>query len=164
MVLVPIVDRNDTIIWHKERSQIQDNDIHRVSACRITNNHWDILLAQRGLTKKHSPGYRGPAVAGTVEWDETYLENILHEIPEEIGITLTEEDLIKGPHVFSNKKNEYFVQWFLSTCDLPIESFTKEEWKVEALQWWNPNILDKEIARWEIDFLGSIKNWRKLFT
>ncbi len=53
---VIIVNEKDEQIALKERKDIKKEEIYRVSALWITNSKGEILLAQRGLNKKHDPG------------------------------------------------------------------------------------------------------------
>ncbi len=90
---IPIVNEQDEIIGYKDRKDRNLVDITRVSALWITNEDGEILLAQRGLNKTHSPGLWGPAVAGTVEEGETYESNIIKEAEEEIGLVAREGEV-----------------------------------------------------------------------
>lgn len=39
-----IVDKNDNIIWYKDRSTLKfPEDIYRISALRLENSKWDVL-------------------------------------------------------------------------------------------------------------------------
>ncbi|MEI7562268.1 MAG: hypothetical protein WCJ39_00675 [bacterium] len=58
MALIPVVNEQDEIIGYKERSEIQKEDIYRVTALWITNNKGEILIAQRAFTKRNNPGTR----------------------------------------------------------------------------------------------------------
>jgi isopentenyldiphosphate isomerase len=103
---ITLVNDQDEIIGQKARSTITKDDIYRVSAAWIMNTKGEILLSQRQLTKKHDPGKWGTAVAGTVESGETYLENIIKEAEEELGLPNVEPvPLLK--HRFSDDYN-YF--------------------------------------------------------
>lgn len=83
---IPIVNEKDEIIGYKERNDRNPNDIIRITSIWITDEQGDILLAQRSFNKKDNPGKWGPAVAGTVEKDETYDSNAYKEAEEEIGL------------------------------------------------------------------------------
>jgi isopentenyldiphosphate isomerase len=50
-----IVDKDNNVIGHKNRSELTSDDIYRVSAARITDEDGNILLGQRALTKKKNP-------------------------------------------------------------------------------------------------------------
>ena len=56
--IIPVVNKQDEIICYKARKDITRDDIYRVSACRITDEQGNILLAQRAWTKKNNPGKR----------------------------------------------------------------------------------------------------------
>jgi len=163
MAKIPIVDENDEVLYQKERDEISPDEIYRVSACWIVNSQWDILLAQRSFTKKHHPGMRWPAVAGTVTWDETYLENILHEISEEIWIEILADKLKDWPYYFSDGEHKHFTKWFITVLDVPNESLTKEEWAVQELRWRTPKQLDDIILDTPKKMLSSVCDWRNLF-
>ncbi|OGK18746.1 hypothetical protein A3D80_02470 [Candidatus Roizmanbacteria bacterium RIFCSPHIGHO2_02_FULL_40_13b] len=109
MAKIPLVDSSDNILGYSERSQIRQTDIYRVSVLWIQNYENDrVLLAQRALTKDHDPGKWEPAVAGTVEEGKTYLENILQEVREEIGLKIKELDLKIGPKLFLDQGWTFF--------------------------------------------------------
>lgn len=142
MALITIVDGNDAVIGSKERSERQSEDIYRVSALWLTNSKGEVLMAQRSPKKRNEPGVWGPAVAGTVEVDETYETNIVKEIGEEIGLHVKLEDLSRGPHLrVSHPDRNYFTQWFLLTRDIPVSELTPEQDAVGDLRWFEPTEL-----------------------
>ncbi len=133
---LPIVNKDDIEIGTKERDELGMEDIYRVSALWVLNTNGQHLLSQRALSKKKNPGKWGPAVAGTVEVGETYETNILKEIQEEIGITLTIDDLRKGPKILRRSPvDTYFVQWYLAVIDKDLSEFTYPEDEVMDLKW-----------------------------
>lgn len=124
MACIVIVDENDTPIGVKERGEIDAaKDRYRVTGLWLTNSKGDILLAQRALTKKVNPGLWGPAVAGTVEEGETYDENIVKEIREELGIRLSITDLKKVKKFRVDGPRHYFSQFYTYTADTPAPDF-----------------------------------------
>lgn len=130
-----LVDENDDIIWHKERKKLEHpKDIYRVSALRLENSKWEILLQQRAFSKKNQPWVRGPAVAWTNEKWETYESNIIKESQEEIWLELTDYKIWPKQFV-ENKDRRYFRQWFLAKTDKKISEFRIQKEEVEAIQW-----------------------------
>lgn len=117
-----IVNENDEIIGCKERGEINQSDIYRVSALWIQNPKGDVLLAQRKLTEDNDPGKWGPAVAGTNDEGETYESNIIKEAEEEIG--LKDCDFQKIDKVRISGKYNFFCQRFLLITDKEIGDFT----------------------------------------
>lgn len=153
-MIVPIVNEQDEIIGHKHRSEITQQDIYRVSALWITNTAGDILIAQRKFTKTNDPGCWGPAVAGTVEEDETYESNIYKEAEEELGIASIHFDI--GPKLRGVKKHNYFVQWYKVVLDKNIEEFTPLETEVEQIRWISPSHLEQDIRNDPSHYLGNM--------
>lgn len=155
--IIPVVNHNDDIIWYKARKDITHEDIYRVSACWIKDKEWNILLAQRSFTKKHNPGKRWPAVAGTVQQDETYLQNIIKEIKEEVNIDAIESDVMLWPKRLRDGEHKYFWQWFILTYTWDKSLLKAEEWAVEQLKRYTPDELQDLITNhWE-DCLQSLE-------
>jgi isopentenyldiphosphate isomerase len=138
-----IVSDKDEVIGYKERGTLEQSDIYRVSALWVTNSRGDILLAQRKFTKSHDPGKWGPAVAGTVEEDETYEQNIYKEAEEEIGLKGVK--FAKGPKVRIHGEHNYFDQWYTAIVDKPAKEFTIQEEEVEQVKWFTRKELDREL-------------------
>lgn len=157
-----IVDENDEIIWLWSRTEIDaKNSWYRISALWITNSKWEILLAQRALTKKHAPGARWPAVGWTNEEGETYLSNIIKEAKEELGLKITEKMLTIWPkfkHLWTYNR---FTQRFLLTIDKPINEFTIQPEEVIAIRRINPQNLIQEFTTSPQNF---VENFQKILT
>ena len=130
-----IVDENDNLIGHKWKEEFDPTkDIWRTSALWLRNSNGEVLLAQRGLKKRNGGGLWGPAVAGTLEYDETYEDNIVKEIAEEIGLTGLK--LKRGKkRLFDAGDRRYFCTYFYGTSNKPVEAFVLEERAVEAVKW-----------------------------
>jgi len=156
-----IVDENDNIITTKERETLEYKDIYRVSALWLTNSKREVLLARRALTKTHSPGKWGPAVAGTVEQGETYDSNIVKEAEEELELNNLEFQ--KGPKIKISGKHNYFLQWYLLEIDKPLEEFKIQKSEVEEVKWVPKKELLERIEINPDEFIASTKQWIKLF-
>lgn len=161
MSLINIVNEQDEVIGSKERADVVREDIYRVSALWLRDSQGRVLLAQRALTKKHDSGKWGPAVAGTVEAGETYLENIRKEMDEELGIT--DLDITEGPKMRRmagvDGEHNYFVQWFFGTLDWPAASFRIPPAEVAAVRWFSPDELREALATHPQDFLGRMGSY-----
>ncbi|MBP6884703.1 MAG: NUDIX domain-containing protein [Candidatus Pacebacteria bacterium] len=131
---VPLVNEQDEIIGYKDRADRNETDILRVSALCLKHTDGRVLLAQRGLTLKNGPGKWGPAVAGTVEEDETYESNIVKESMEEIGYPLTVIKEFTKIRV-QKRTNNYFAKVYIDTTDWPIEKFKIDPREVEQIKW-----------------------------
>ncbi len=149
-----IVDEEDNIIGSKEREKKKPEDIFRVTSLWIENSKGDILLAQRSLTRKKSPGKWGPAVAGTVAQGETYDDNIIKEAAEEIG--LSNVHLEKKEKVRMKGSSNFFGQRYEAKLDLPIEAFTIQEEEVAAIRWFTRKELKKLIKEKPEQFISIV--------
>ncbi len=159
---IVIVDENDNEIDAKDQSEIQSRDIYRVSALWVTNSRNQVLLAQRKLTKQNDPGKWGPAVAGTVEKDETYESNIYKEVEEEIGLTGLKFKL--GPKVFSDGEHRFFGQWFTCQLNKPPSYFKIRKDEVEKLAWFDTDFVQRDIKQNPNKYVENAgPNWQKLF-
>ena len=146
MTLIPIVDNQDNILEYKEKATISADDIYRVSVLWVRNTaKTHILLAQRALNKSHDPGKWEPAVAGTLEDKETYLENILHEIQEEIGLTIAEIEFTVGPKLFLSQEWKFFCQFYLLERDIELNHLTLQTSEVKDVRWWNREDIAKQL-------------------
>lgn len=141
--LIPIVNEQDEIIDHKLSKDVKKGEVYRVSALWITNSTGDILLAQRGFNQSHGPGMWGPAVAGTVEKDENYLENIVKEAEEELGLKGVTP--VMGPKRRNSEEYDYFTQWYTATIDKPAKDFTIQKEELEQVRWFTREELAREL-------------------
>jgi isopentenyldiphosphate isomerase len=141
---IPIVNDTDQLLGYKEREEVDfSKDIFRTASLWITNSKGEILLAQRKQDKKVDPGKWAEAVGGTVEGEDSYLETVIREAEEELGlrgITIT-----KGPKQFITTPCFYFVQWYEAVVDLPAEAFTIQPEEVEGVAWIERQALEKEL-------------------
>lgn len=152
--IIPIVDENDLIICYKDRNSIKTEDIYRVSVLWITNSKGNILLAKRSKHKKNDPNKWGPAVAGTVEKDESYYQNIIKEADEELGLKNIKPE--KGKKIRRKGKHNYFSQTYYLRIDKEINEFKIKRDEVEEIKWYTKEELDFEIKTNPGKFLHSI--------
>ena len=151
---IPIVDENDNIIEYRERDNRDTSAIYRVSSLWITDTDGKILLARRAFNKSHDPGKWGPAVAGTVEEDETYEENIIKEAEEELGLKNIKPTF--GIKKLRKTKWTYFVQEFLLILPVGFDEFKIAEDEVAEVKWFSKGELNKQLKENPDNFLKGI--------
>lgn len=160
---IQIVNDKDEIIGYKKRDEVDfKNDIYRVAALWLSNSNGEVLIAQRKLTKDKDPGKWGPAVAGTVDEGETYDQNIVKEIEEEVGVKGL--DIVKGPHVRITKPRNYFCQWFTAKLDKSSNEFIVQEDEVEKVEWIDFESLVKEVESDPEKYIPSMPGIIELFS
>ncbi len=126
-------DRHDQLVGSKERTAIGRDEIYRVTALWLTNSKGDVLLAKRALKKRQGAGKWGPAVTGTVEKGESYLENMLREIQEELGVVSIQ--VVPGMKELVERDTTYFLQWFYGKMDEPACNFRIAYEEVAEVRW-----------------------------
>ncbi len=157
-----IVDKNDQIIGVKPRNELTSQDIYRVSALWVTNSKNEILLAKRHHTKTHHPNMWGPAVSGTVDEGETYLENIIKETEEELGLKNIQPQ--PGPKTETNNEYHHFTQWYTLSINKPAAEFKIPKNEVAEIKWFSPDELEKKLRETPEKFLPNLKKYFELFS
>jgi isopentenyldiphosphate isomerase len=160
---IPIVNKHDQIIGYKERDEVDyASDIFRTASLWITNSNGDILLAQRKYDKKVDPGKWAEALGGTVENEDSYIDTVIREAEEELGLSGIE--VREGPKQFISTPCEYFVQWYSVVLDLPISTFTIQPEEVEQVAWISRNQLKKELHDTPEKYIEAMPDILALFS
>jgi len=152
MKKIIIVNEKDIQIDLKDEKDMTNKDIFRSSALWLINNKKDILLSRRSLKKYKDPRMWGPAVAGTIEEQETYEDNIIKESKEELGLKN-----IKPKKIFKSRIKfpyNHFTQWFLLTLNQKDFNFNDE---VEETKWFSKQELKKAIKSNPDNFVKSMR-------
>lgn len=159
---IPVVNEKDEIIGHKDRADINSSvDIVRSASLWITNYDGDILLAQRKFTKRNNPGKWSEAVGGTVEGEDDYESTMLREAEEEIGLKVGSYKI--GPKQYVNSPTKYFVQWYQTVIDKPIEAFSAQEEELEQLAWISEEQFIKELKDIPGKYIDEMQEIARLF-
>jgi 8-oxo-dGTP pyrophosphatase MutT (NUDIX family) len=159
---IPVVNEKDEIIGHKDRADISPFiDIVRSASLWITNHNGDILLAQRKFTKRNNPGKWSEAVGGTVEGQDDYESTMLRETEEEIGFKVDSYEI--GPKQYVSSPTRYFVQWYKTVIDKPIEAFHPQEEELEQLAWINEVQFVKELKDTPEKYIDEMPEIARLF-
>ena len=75
-------------------------------------------------------------VNGTVEKDESYVENIIHEIEEEVGLQVNKGDFSFSKKVFSDGhgKRTKFVMYFVLEWNVDIANLTPDPDEIDEMK------------------------------
>ncbi len=159
---VQIVDKNDNLIGHKVRAEVDySKDIYRSACIWIENSKGEVLLAQRSFAKDKDPGMWGTAAAGTVDEVETYESNAYKELEEEIG--LSGVSLTSNAKIWEGSPRQHFIQSFTGVTDWPIEKFVLQAEEVEAVRWIGKDALVKDFEANPSKYIPSMVEWIRLF-
>ena len=157
-----LLDKNDKPIALKGYDELSYEDIYQVSALWLTDiNTGDCLITQRKWTKHHDPGKWMAAASGTVDEGETYVQNIVKETEEEIG--LTGLNLTEGPKEFvDDGKHKFFVHWFIAQVDKNKVTIKIQDEEVEDYVWMNIDELVKDVLNNPNKYVPSMQNALKI--
>lgn len=99
----------------------------------------EVLIQQRGKFKDTHPLLWDVSVAGHIGAGEDIYKAAIREVKEEIGLSITKEDLIKIGVFKSSQRHEKnlidneFHHTFLCNLKVPFNTLKKQESEVEAL-------------------------------
>jgi isopentenyldiphosphate isomerase len=106
-----------------------------------------ILLQKRALTKKVFPGLWDISVAGHIGAGESIISSAKREVFEEIGLQLTDNDLIKigiRKHQISHKngiQDNEFHHVFIAELKIPLSELSIQEEEVDDIKLFNLSTL-----------------------
>lgn len=136
MTRIILVDEDDNEIGFRERLDTRPEDIYRISGLWLTNSKGEVLLSKRSHLKQKNPGKWSCAAAGHVDEGETYLDNIIKEAQEELGLVLTEADLTLGPKHKVRGANTYWITWYFAQTEKEASDFVLQEEEVSEVRWY----------------------------
>ena len=134
MHLCYVVDDNDIVLAEVPRNELTPNMRWRNTGVYIFNDKGEVLLARRHPSKKVHPNVWGPSAAGTVEVGETYEQNIIKEISEELGITVSQLENC-GNHLINHGTAKRFTGMFKATWSGDLDEITLEQDEVSEVRW-----------------------------
>ena len=130
--LVCVVDESNRVLGSATRSQMRaENLVHRCSYVMIFNKEEELFVQKRVSFKETYPSLFDPAPGGVVGFDESYEENALREIEEEMGV---KGDVKLKKHfdfLFEDKFSRVWGRLFSTTYNGP---FVLQEEEVESAQ------------------------------
>ena len=137
-----VVDENNQVIAQVQRHKVhQQNLRHRSAHILIYNQVGSLFLQKRSQLKDDFPGYWDSSAAGHVDAGETYLQCIIRETQEELGIVLgsTPEACFLLPA--SEENGMEFCQVFKTIHNGP---FQLDQEEIETGAWFT----QEEISDW----------------
>ncbi|MDO6759258.1 NUDIX domain-containing protein [Tamlana sp. 2_MG-2023] len=152
--LIDITDENGKLLGRSELKSIihQKGLYHHTAHVWLYTKNGEVLLSQRSAKKAICPLMWDVSVAGHVDAGETIKQAGVREIFEEIGLSITEDKLLKIGvfECFQSYENgmtdNEFHNTFLAELTVPISSLKAQEEEVEALKLISLTEFDELIA------------------
>jgi isopentenyl-diphosphate Delta-isomerase len=108
-----VVDKMDLVIGQATRREIhQKNLLHRSIHILILNNHNELFLQKRSMSKDENPGLWDTSSAGHVDSGETYDDCAHRELWEELGI----KSILKPLEKIEACRMTYYEHVQIYTC------------------------------------------------
>lgn len=110
--LLTQVDENNHLIGSISRGEAHDTEgvYYRTVYILVKNDNGEVLIQKRSSTKDLYPNCWDLSVGGHVNFGKSYEETAVRELKEELGLDVTEEDLLLKGEVLVRlpKTGEYF--------------------------------------------------------
>lgn len=129
-----VVDDKDKVIAEVPRSELTADMRWRNTGVYIFNDNGEVLLARRHPSKKVHPNMWGPSAAGTVEVGETYEQNIIKEIAEELGIQVDSIENCSN-HLINHGSAKRFTGMYKALWNGQLDDITLEADEVSEVRW-----------------------------
>ncbi len=153
---IPIVNEQDEIIGHKERTDRYIEELVRATGLWVTDKDGNVLLAQRSLNRRYGPGLWGPAAGGVVEEGETPETCMLREAEEEIGLRGLK--IKPGPKI---RLDDCFAYFFTVTVESDYK-YKKQNEEVGQLKWFSEKEINELLKEKPEIFLNDFKKFMEL--
>jgi hypothetical protein len=135
-IQVPILDASGEVIGSKERRHLLNSDCWPVVSLWIENSIGQVLLQQRGRSRKMAPLRRTPAVEETLRVGETPYHAMMRGTYEEmsiLGLKIEPTGQLYADHWLGFGAR--LVRGYRATLDLPISALTPAVKEVEGFEW-----------------------------
>ncbi len=165
-----VVDENNQPLEPKPRSFVHKNLIwHRTSDIWIMNRKGEVLCQKRSLLKDQNPGKWEAFFGGHLAPGEEYLHNAILETEEELGLRISEKDLVEYK-VFKSDKPHHkeFSCIYALVLDHYPEQFKLEAEEIEQVKWvnmaqlrkilMNAKTIDWVLKPWDEEVLNWLKS------
>lgn len=136
--ILDIVNEKDEIVGNATYDEIhKEKLLHHVAIGFLVNDADEVLLSLRSSTKTAHPSTWSFSMGGHVRHGEDYLQAIVREGKEEIGVTFPKDTfVVKGKGVMKEQSGaEVLYQMYQVRYDGPIEEKTDEVDAVQFVTW-----------------------------
>lgn len=141
-----VVDDTDIVLAEVPRDELTAYMRWRNTGVYIFNDKGEVLLARRHPNKNMHPNLWGPSASGTVEVGETYEQNIIKEISEELGIAVSQLENC-GNHLINHGSAKRYTGMFKAVWNGAIDLITLEADEVSEVKWIHIDELLKDIQQ-----------------
>lgn len=129
-----------------ERYGERGDEYTQVVHAWIRNSKGKFLMQKRSMNKRFFPG-KWSVTGGGADAGETTLDALIRETKEEIGVELSEDEI---ELMMSVRRRYAFVDVYMATKDLDIDSITLQKEEVDEVKWASKDEIKEMIANGDI--------------
>ena len=112
----------------------------------VMNTKGEILCHQRSLNKERHPGWWMTHFGGHVSGEETFDDNAIKELQEEIGLSVAAEELL--PWRTSRKTDaRLWVRDYITIFDGDISELVLQESEIQRVKWFTAEEIYAQLDR-----------------
>ncbi|MCC6520933.1 NUDIX domain-containing protein [Candidatus Nomurabacteria bacterium] len=116
----------------------------------VMNTKGEILCHQRSLNKERHPGWWMTHFGGHVSGEETFDDNAIKELQEEIGLSVAAEELL--PWRTSRKTDaRLWVRDYITIFDGDISELALQESEIQRVKWFTAEEIYAQLDREDLD-------------
>ena len=142
--IIAVVDEKDNIIGQAPRDEVHEkNLLHREAGV------WLVTPDRRFLLQKRADNNLwASSAAGHFPAEESYVQGVLREAKEELGIILEEQQLAKVFHgIIGPSHHRRFIKIFVTIQDNPIDIFRPDPEEVSEVKYFTIEEMDELIKK-----------------
>jgi isopentenyl-diphosphate delta-isomerase type 1 len=142
-----IVDENNLPLGNtKSRSEVHTskNYWHRATHIWIVNEKNEILCQQRSMIKDVFPGKWQSFFGGHLKAGQTYKDNAIEELKEELGLNIRENNL-QCVHVLKSEPAKHFGQVYILRWDGNTDDLHFDDNEVKSVKWFTIDALKQRM-------------------
>ncbi len=135
--LLDIVDEKNILLGITKPRNIVHKELkdwHRSTGVWIVNDKREFLCQQRSMLKDVDPGEWQPFFGGHLQAGQSYEENVVHELREELGLQVTIKQLVLVG-IYKSEKYKHFSQLYLYQWNGDAETLHFNDGEVEKVTW-----------------------------
>lgn len=136
--LLYVVDTNNNPIEPLPRNIAHKNNVwHRTTGIWALNSNKHILCQKRSMQKDQNPGKWEAYFGGHLGPNEDHTESAVREVSEELGQSVTADQLIPYPYIVKSDKPTHREFQYIFTVFLNNDSskFKFEQEEIDELTW-----------------------------
>ena len=138
MEYLNLYDKQGNLLKEKGTRGIKTNNLVGIVIIFIENSKGEFLI-QKTSPSRHS---HFATTGGHVSYGSTFLESIINEVKEELGIDITNEKIVE---VNTYIKDSYIQKVYYLKKDINIEDINIQEDEVEYVKWLNKETINELI-------------------